>query len=153
MRGILDAPTRPIASELSRKLTQRGISAQSFGFMQHVREMDAALQEATESVRERTWEIHPEVSFAALSENATLRHPKRTEAGAALRQSVLASWLEPTQISAALQSLPRKLAALDDVLDAIAAAWSAARILRGEHATVTGDEPRDATGLRMTIAY
>lgn len=153
VRGILDSPTRELASDLSRRLTGKGISSQSFGFMRHVREMDEGLRDADPAVRERTWEIHPEVSFAELSDNATLRHPKRTEEGAALRQAALETWLDPAQIRSALQSLPRKLAARDDILDAIVAAWSGARILRGEHDTVTGDVPRDSTGLRMTIAY
>lgn len=153
VRPVLDTPTYAEATARSRELTGKGLSPQSFGFMRHIREMDQALQDASPAVRDRTWEIHPEVSFAALSAGATLAHRKKDTAGADLRREALGTWLWPSRIEAALAGLPKRVTAPEDVLDAIVAAWSAARILRGESATVTGDVPRDAMGLRMTIAY
>lgn len=153
VRPVLDAATYAEATARSRALTGKGLSPQSFGFMRHVREMDAALHAADAATRDRTWEIHPEVSFAALSGGATLAAAKKSPEGAALRRRALGTWLWPSRIEAALAALPSKLARPDDVLDAIVAAWSAARLLRGEAETVTGDVPRDSTGFRMTIAY
>lgn len=153
IRPVLDAATYAEANARSREIAGLGLGPQSFGFMRHIREMDLAVRGLAPADRERVWEIHPEVSFAALSKGATLAAPKKSPEGAALRHDALGSWLWPTRIEAALAALPRKVAAPDDVLDAIAAAWSAARILRGEAKTVTEDVPRDRLGLRMTIAY
>ncbi len=153
IRPILNAETRAEASAQSREIAGLGVGAQTFAFTRHIREMDEALQSADLMSRERTWEIHPEVSFAALSEGATLAHSKRSDQGAALRREALGTWLWPSRIASALDALPSKLAARDDILDSIVAAWSAARILRNEHRTVTDGIPRDSTGLRMTVAY
>lgn len=90
VRPVLDAPTYAEATARSRELTGKGLSPQSFGFMRHIREMDLALQDAPPEVRDRTWEIHPEVSFAALSQGATLAHRKKDAVGAVLdRKSVV----------------------------------------------------------------
>lgn len=153
VRSVLDSETYAEATARSRARTGKGLSPHSFGFMRHIRDMDEALQAADAETRERTWEIHPEVSFAALSNDAALAHRKKSDPGAELRRAALGTWLPPGQIEDALDSAVGRTAARDDVLDAIVAAWSAARILRGEHETVTGDVPRDSTGLRMTIAY
>ncbi len=153
LRSVVGIATYPDANARYRERTGKGLTPQSFGFMRHVAEMDAALRTADEAIRERTWEIHPEASFAALSGGATLRAGKRTDEGARLRREALAAWLGEARVERALGALPRSLTAPDDVLDALAAAWSASRIARGEHRTVTDGIPRDAEGLRMTIAY
>ena len=153
VRGVLNAASYAEASARSRELTGQGLSPQSHGFMRHIREMDAALRAADAATRERVWEIHPEVSFAELSGGATLVAAKKTDEGAKLRIEALGNWLWPARIEAALSALPTKLAARDDILDALAAAWTATRLLRDEGRTVTEGIPRDATGLRMTIAY
>ena len=153
IRSVLDAPTYAEATAQSRSRTGKGLSPQSFGFMRHIREMDEALATSEARVRERTWEIHPEVSFAALSDGATLAHRKKSDEGAALRIAALSGWLSLETVEQALADAVGRAAARDDVLDALAAAWSAVRIHDGEHSVVTPDTPRDSTGLRMTIAY
>ncbi|MBI4571221.1 MAG: DUF429 domain-containing protein, partial [Chloroflexi bacterium] len=44
-------------------------------------------------------------------------------------------------------------AARDDLYDACAAAWTAARFARGEHGTLPAEPPTDSRGLRMEIVY
>lgn len=46
-----------------------------------------------------------------------------------------------------------KDAGANDVLDAIVAAWSAARKSTGESKRIPSDVERDETGLTMAIAY
>ena len=73
-------------------------------------------------------EVHPEASFAELA-GAALQSRKSCWAGIALRRCLLAG---------AGISLPDDLglsgekAAVDDVLDAAAAAWTAVRVLRDQ---------------------
>jgi predicted RNase H-like nuclease len=47
---------------------------------------------------------------------------------------------------------PKSKVAEDDILDACACAWSAARIARGEHISLPAEPEFDARGLRMQIS-
>lgn len=104
------------------------LSAQSFALGKKILEVEACLEE-------RVFEVHPEVSFAALA-GRQLRHSKRSWNGQMERRRLLAS---------AGIELPDELtagqAAADDVLDAAIAAWSAVRNARGEAATLPADPP------------
>lgn len=74
-------------------------------------------------------EVHPEVTFAFLNDRRPLE-PKRTWAGMRQRLALLTRvGLEP----------PPAPAPADDVFDAVAVAWSAARIARGEAKTLPAD--------------
>jgi predicted RNase H-like nuclease len=103
------------------------LSAQSFAIGSKILEVDACLDD-------RVFEVHPEVSFVALAG----RHlsPKRSWNGQMDRRRLLAG---------AGLKLPAHLAAgdaaVDDVLDAAAAAWSATRKARGEAKTLPEDPP------------
>jgi predicted RNase H-like nuclease len=72
-------------------------------------------------------EVHPEVSFATLA-GAHIPHNKKTWAGAALRRALLArdGVVIPDDLA-----LVGEQAAVDDVLDAAVAAWSARRYAAG----------------------
>jgi predicted RNase H-like nuclease len=122
-RAALDAATYVEARRLLPSL-----SAQSFALGKKILEVEAALEE-------RVFEVHPEVSFAALAGHH-LRYSKRSWNGQMERRRLLA---------AAGIDLPDKLsagqAAADDVLDAAIGAWSAARKARGEAATLPPDPP------------
>jgi predicted RNase H-like nuclease len=99
------------------------LSAQSFALGRKILEVEACLEE-------RVFEVHPEVSFAALA-SRQLRHSKRCWNGQMERRRLL---------TAAGIELPDELTAgqagADDVLDAAIAAWSAARKARGEALTL-----------------
>ena len=89
----------------------------------------------------RIREIHPEVSFAVMR-GAPLGHSKKTWAGFQERMQLLAE--QGLQIPADLAVAG--LASVDDVLDAAAAAWTAARIAEGNAGWLPADaavgEPR-----------
>jgi predicted RNase H-like nuclease len=116
-------------------------------------EIDATRSRRTCS--ERVHEIHPEVSFWAM--NGCNRFPwrrrsnKKTPEGAALRRELLARNGFPVD---RLQhpAWPKSKVAEDDILDACACAWSAARIARGEHISLPAEPEFDARGLRMQIS-
>lgn len=104
------------------------LSAQSFALRKKILEVEERLEE-------RIFEVHPEVSFAALA-GRHLRHSKRSWNGQMERRRLLA---------AAGIELPDELAAVraapDDVLDAAVAAWSAARKARGVAVTLPPGPP------------
>jgi predicted RNase H-like nuclease len=51
------------------------------------------------------------------------------------------------------QNYLKKQVAEDDILDTIAALWTAERITRGACQELPENPPRDATGLPMRIVY
>lgn len=101
----------------------RGISAQAFSLRAKIHEVEAWRP----STGLRVAEAHPEVSFAAMA-GQPLLYPKKTWAGAELRRRLLtqSGVTVPAQLGEAGGE-----AAVDDVLDAAAAAWTASRILSG----------------------
>ena len=112
------------AVDLSRRLAGEGISRQAFALHAKILQVDRWVRKAPH----RVVEVHPEASFAKLA-GAALQSRKSSWAGIALRRHLLAG---------AGLSLPDDLglagekAAVDDVLDAAAAAWTAVRVVRDQ---------------------
>lgn len=100
---------------------------------------------------DRIWEVHPEISFAALA-GRTLA-PKKSPAGRRARHQALSRiGFDLDELGASLGRKARRWNA-DDLLDACAAAWSALRIARGAHRTLPDPPERDSRGHRMAIHY
>jgi predicted RNase H-like nuclease len=147
-RAVLGAPTYGDARQVARELLGgRSVSAQTYGLRRVVLALDDALRRplpGLEAVASSVVEVHPELSFMAMSGRAP-RDPlpsKRTPAGRWLREAALGRWL---------RAGPGTLDAPDgdDHLDALAAAWSASRWAAGT-AEVLGGEP-DEAGLPMRM--
>ncbi|MGL5818584.1 MAG: DUF429 domain-containing protein, partial [Phycicoccus sp.] len=125
-RSVFSTLTRPAylaadraeADAVNRALSGQGVGAQAFALRAKIVEVDSWLRSRpTVDVVE----VHPEVSFAEMA-GAPIGAGKRTEEGARARLRALA---------AAGVARPSVLSghgyATDDVLDACAVAWSAAR--------------------------
>jgi predicted RNase H-like nuclease len=151
VRGILDATSQPEASRRHRAIDGRGFGAQAFGLLAKIRAWDTVLQTDAHA-RAVVYEVHPEVSFAALNGGLGLAAGKKSEAGAAIRTQLLSA-VYGTHMEALLAAVPRRLAARDDVLDAVAALWSAERIAAGVACSLPSPPGRDAVGLPMAIWY
>ena len=130
------------ANRVSNRLQQRGISKQGWAIVPKVGQVDRLLQRHR-SLRERVYEVHPEVSFAVWNDAAL--EPKRSMAGLTARRALV------RQHFGEIPPVPRG-AREDDVLDAFAALWTAERILGGRAQTL-GDARADLTGLPMRIVY
>jgi predicted RNase H-like nuclease len=137
-REVLGAPDFAQACAVARTLTGRAISLQTFHIAPKIAEWDALV------VTDRVVEVHPELALRAMAPDVDFA-PKKSARGAGQRIAALARWVDP---AAALGDLPAG-ARLDDVLDALAVVWSAARWAHGT-AEVLGDE-RDARGRPMRI--
>jgi predicted RNase H-like nuclease len=126
-------PTPPRAALLAATYAEArevlpSLSAQSFALGKKILEVEGCLEE-------RVFEVHPEVSFAALA-GRHLRDSKRSWNGQMERRRLLsvAGIVLPDELAAGE-------AAADDVLDAAIAAWSAARKANREAATLPVDSP------------
>lgn len=152
VRCVLDAPTQREASRLHRLKDGRGFGVQGFAILPKIRRWDQFLQLDKRS-RNRVYEVHPEVSFAALRGGKGLEFNKKTREGFDARLRLLATVFDIEALNGLLGSVDRKLAARDDVLDALVALWSAERILSGDAVALPDPIPYDAMGLPMAIRY
>lgn len=131
-REVLAAATHPEACAVARDLTGRALSLQAFHIGPKILDWDALPARPPEVV-----EVHPELALRRLAPDVDFA-PKRSARGAGQRIAALSRWLD---VPAALADLPAG-ARLDDVLDALAAAWSARRFADGV-AEILGPETDD----------
>ena len=130
----------------------REVSKQLFMLAPKIREVDAALR-ADAALSQRVFEVHPELAFWRLNGEQALSEPKKVksrpyEPGLALRRQLLIKAGLP---AAAVEASPPKGAGPDDLIDALACAAIAQRILDGVAQPFPNPPERDAFGLRMTI--
>jgi predicted RNase H-like nuclease len=143
VRAALEATTYADARRLVSAATGASMSAQAFGIVAKVREVDAAM---TREPPERVFEVHPEVSFAVMAGHSL--PSKHTPAGIAARVEALARHFPVTEALAELAAG----VATDDALDALAGAWSALRWLDGAAMILPAENPpMDRLGLPMRI--
>ena len=143
-RAVLGAVTYEEACARSEAASGKRISKQLFNILPKIREADEALARRP-ATRDRIFESSPELSFAVLA-GAPLRANKHTAAGRAERLEALRHGLP--DVEAAAIATPSGAQA-DDVLDALAGAWTARRVVAGTHLVLGGDV--DSTGRPMTV--
>jgi predicted RNase H-like nuclease len=151
VRPILDAPDYDAANELSRRLTGRGLSRQSWAIVPKIREVDEILRDQP-AWRGRVREVHPEVCFWAFAAGRSMMHNKKTEQGYEERIELLAARFPParTLVDEVLTSEGSGVAR-DDAVDALAAALTG---VDGEDLQTVPDNPsRDRLGLVMAMVY
>ncbi|WP_152364759.1 DUF429 domain-containing protein [Microlunatus speluncae] len=119
VRAALLAATHAEATALNRSATGKGLSRQAYALGAKILEVDAWIRTMDRVVIE----VHPEVCFATMA-GRPLDFAKSTWAGAEERRRLLADvGIDlPSELGLAGAS-----AAVDDVLDAAAASWTAAR--------------------------
>jgi predicted RNase H-like nuclease len=121
VRATLGIRQHSRANAISLQHTGQGMSIQAFSLLPKIQEVDDWLPKAPC----RVVEVHPEVSFTQLS-GETLA-PKKTWAGAEHRRHLLAT----VGITLAGPLGEAGKAAVDDILDAAVAAWTAHRVHLG----------------------
>jgi predicted RNase H-like nuclease len=152
IRAALRARTREEASRITARRDGRRVGAQAWALYRKVRAVDELLA-ASAQARRRIREVHPEVSFWAWNGHRALRAGKRSGAGREERRRLVEGWLGAGVLAAARGKHARSDVADDDILDALAALWTATRIAEGRARTLPEDPPLDATGLPMAIVY
>ncbi len=150
-RRLLAASHYEEALALSRRLTGKGISKQTFAICHKIAEVDRLM---TPELQTRVVEIHPELCFWAMAGKRPLRHHKAKPEGFEERRALLLAGYEGIQIPSleeAASLVPPAHA--DDVLDAMAAAWTASRLAQGLAGRLPTDPTSDTRGLRMEMVY
>ena len=141
-RPVWEQPAYANANHSCRELTGHGMSVQAWGLRGKLLEADAFRRAAAPPL----YEVHPELSFAALAGGTPLADSKHTRAGLAIRCALLAQ---------AGIALPPRVpgAAEDDLLDAAAVAWSAGRVAAGAAVTLGDPAQRADDGREIAIRY
>lgn len=139
------------ARQVNRRVLRRDLSAQSLGILGKIREADALLpprRRASPPIRE----VHPEVCFWALNGRPML-HKKSLPEGQEERLTVLRRYRSDADevVAEALAAHPRGRVRPDDVIDALAAAVTAAA--PASELRLVCEAVRDEKGLPMEIVY
>jgi predicted RNase H-like nuclease len=136
------------ACERNRSITGRMISRQAFCIAPKIAEVDSAMNPAHQAL---VREAHPELCFRSLNGGTPVTENKKMPAGMAARWRLLRavfSGLSPGPPGRS--ALPRGCG-VDDYIDAIGCAWTAACIARGVALPIPCTPEMDATGLRMEM--
>jgi predicted RNase H-like nuclease len=149
-RAALGVRTYEEAATASLQATGKSLSRQAFAIIPKIREVDDAM---SPKLQERVREVHPEVCFRALR-GRPLEYAKKGFDGYEERRGLLSRALPDATLP------PRDKAARlisgvapDDILDAMVAAWTARRVVRGEAGSLPERVERDVRGLRMEMVY
>ncbi len=137
------------ACSASRRVTKgKAISQQAFYIGPKIREVDNVMTSALERY---VFEAHPEVSFAAMNRDRAMLHRKGTREGRTERWRVLRCTFSDLPSTPVLPGELGKLCDLEDYVDALACAWTAATIKAGDAESLPVKPQRDDKKLRMAI--
>jgi predicted RNase H-like nuclease len=143
-REVLTASSYEEACAASRRVSGRAISKQLYNIIPKIREVDG-LMSPPSSRPQHLFEMCPELSFTLMT-GAPMRHNKKTLEGRVERVEALRRVFgDVTE----LVEPPPQAASRDDVLDALAGAWTARRYAAGSSVRLGGE--MDETGLLMQV--
>lgn len=156
--SVFPSPIRPALSaqswregcDITYAHDGRRITQQTFAILPKIRDIDRYVRST--NLRDRLFEVHPEVSFAAWNEGPML-YPKRDQRGHDDRRSLIAKYFGEDAFESVRAQVRGKDVAADDIADAFAALWTANRLLVGAAATLPATPQYDSLGLPMHIWY
>ncbi len=138
------------ASAVNLEVAGRRLTRQSFNIAAKICEVD---EEMSAGLQTRVYEVHPELCFWSLNSGGRLDQKKKRKSGRAERWALLHAAMAHLP---AAPPAPRHMpdgCAVDDYLDALAAAWTALCVFEGRAQRVPLRPLKDARGLRMEIWY
>lgn len=123
VRQALETDDYREACAASIRITGKAISRQAFALRERILDVDGWARRTDRAVIE----VHPELCFATMA-GSPLPHPKSSWSGIEHRRQLLrdAGVIVPSDLG-----YVGSVAAVDDVLDAAAASWTAARFATG----------------------
>jgi len=150
VRAVLAATSYEDACRRSMKAHGKKISKQTWAIVPKMRDGDGRLLRRPE-LRDEAWEVHPEMSFTAWN-GEPMTHSKKTKLGMVERLGLVEEHFGVGTFERLRDAVPRKQAADDDLVDALAALWSAERIARGKAEWFPDPTEADPEGLEMRIS-
>jgi predicted RNase H-like nuclease len=148
---VIQTYQEALAWSRSNSASGKGIAQQAFAIHSKILEVDRVM---TPKLQDRIIEVHPELCFWELAGKRPLQHPKRRPEGFEERHEMLKRAFPNAEIPNRAEA--RRLAtgvAPDDVLDSLAAAWTAARFASGVAERVPMIPSLDPRRLRMEMVY
>ena len=152
VRPVLEAPDYAAANALSRRLSGKGLSRQSWGIVPKIREVDAFLR-AQPAWIGRVREVHPELCFHAFAGGRSMGHNKKTDGGFRERFELLVERYPEAErlLGSILLQAGKQRVARDDAVDALAAALTG--LGPGRLRTIPETPERDAVGIPMEMVF
>lgn len=153
LRVVLQCTSHTKANALGKSTCGKGMSQQAFAIIPKIREVDGLLR-GSNTARQTTREVHPEVCFWALNRKSPMAHPKKQAAGFAERMNLLDTiWPESKSVAdRILDKYLRKHVARDDIADALVALVTALAP-QNRLRTLPAEPEIDAEGLPMEMVY
>ena len=136
IRPALKAVSREEADKIHRSIDGRGVNVFSWGLYPRIRDVDSELQK-NPHLRDKVYEVHPEISFKALNGGDSIVAAKRNPTGESIRRSLIENYFGPGTFDEIRKNHYQKDVANHDINDAFAALWTAERIYRREAVVAT----------------
>ncbi|MCW3167034.1 DUF429 domain-containing protein [Chryseobacterium sp. 09-1422] len=151
-RESIYASTYEEANQINREIIKKGISKQSWGIVQKIREVDQLLQNNRSLVR-KIKESHPEVAFHFLNSQQSMEYNKKTAEGQQERLQVLKSFSDRAEVifNNSMSNFKRKHVSADDILDSICLAVTLEEMINSGSSFEDGN--LDSLGIPMKIHY
>ena len=149
VRCTLSVASYDEACSASFQACGKKLSKQTYAILPRIREVDSLLRQRP-SLADSVFEVHPEVCFYFWNEGQPMRHPKQSGFGFQERFTLVELAFRGGA-EAIRDSVSRKDASDDDILDALAALWTARRIGSGTHVRLGNPPERDEFGLPMQM--
>jgi predicted RNase H-like nuclease len=143
-RPVLDGENRVTPSHGEAALASRRLSAASRHRLRWIREVDEEIQPYWQRT---VFGVHPELSYLQLNGDRPLSYSKHTAAGREERRALLEARLHDVGqvLDFDIDAKPWQL------LDAVACAWTARRIIARAVDRLPSEPEWDTTGLRMEL--
>jgi predicted RNase H-like nuclease len=149
IRAILAATSYAEANQAGDEAEGKRLSKQAWAIVPKIREVDEFLR-GEPLDQDRVREVHPEVCFYFMAGCRSMGTAKKKAAGRAERAALLRTHFG-NDVDSAFADRRRLGCHADDLLDALAALWTARRIHAGTAVTLPANPPRDSFGLRMEM--
>ncbi len=153
-RAALEESPYENASEANRQEVDKGLSRQAYALIPKIQEVDRLLREDG-AARERVREVHPEVCFWSFAGEQPMSSNKKRAAGRDERTAVLRGVDRRTTdavIDEAGKRFLRRCVAMDDILDALVAAYTG-EPGQSQLRSIPDVPEYDSRGLRMEMVY
>ena len=124
----------------------------SWGLYPRILDIDAELQKNSH-LRNKVYEVHPEIAFKALNGGDSIVEAKRNPTGESIRRSLIENYFGLGTFDEIRKNHYLKDVANHDINDAFAALWTAERIYQREAVVIPAEVQVDSAGLRMGIWY
>lgn len=148
-RPAIQAKTFDEVLKINRSTSKHkiGVGRLSFGMLPRIREVDSFM---TPALQQQVRECHPELSFFQMNGEVPLGSFKAELPGQRERRQLLESqW--GTGLSHLMNSLLTEKVTASEILESMAACWTAERMVRKEALVLPAKRQKDSKGLMMEI--